>query len=91
MLNRLDRSTGNAMTVAQFEGGGGGEASVAWQLREEPKTVATAAAAGKPIVQINKRSKLVEDIRRVSSAIGPQPEPSKRGSSMFRKRKKKAA
>ena len=53
--------------------------------------MATAAAAGKPIVQINKRSKLVEDIRRVSSAIGPQPEPSKRGSSMFRKRKKKAA
>ena len=89
VLNRLDRSTGNAMTVAQFERGV--EASVAWQLREEPKTVATAAAAGKPIVQINKRSKLAEDIRRVSSAIGPQPELSKKGSSMFRKRKKKAA
>ena len=88
VLNRLDKNAGSPMTAAQFEKGV--DASVAWRLPEDAKTAAAAAAAGKPLAMVNKRSKLVADLRRLSAAQGPQPEAPKQASSLFRKRRKAA-
>ena len=89
ILNRVFRGKGEGLTVGQFEKGL--EASVDFQIPEDGKTVTTASATGKSIVQVAKRAKITTGLRTVTKSLLTDPEADKKTGFLSRRRKDKGS
>ncbi len=76
VLNRVVRGNGDSLTVGQFEKGI--ESSVDFQLPEDGKAVATAAATGKSVAEVAKRGKMTAGLRAVTNSLLAEPETEKK-------------
>ncbi len=74
VLNRVDSSHGDGLTMAQFERGI--ETKVTCQIGEDHKNAAAASTAGKPLAELTHKKKQLSDFKTfVSSIAGIATEP----------------
>lgn len=80
VLNRINGSHGDGLTIAQFERGI--ESKVACQIPEDHKNAATAATAGKPLAELTHKKKQMaefKDFVRSIAGLEAKTEPKKKG------------
>jgi Flp pilus assembly CpaE family ATPase len=67
VLNKVDGSHGDGLTVAQFERGV--EADVACRIAEDHKNAAAASQSGKPLAELMHKKKLLADYKKLIQTI----------------------